>query len=250
MTTKEVIEIGKKVILIAGTNKKVSKKQSEEIIKKLEEYKVQLEESTSKYSPRILWFIHDILGDIQAGRELQIDSIKNDTYIENLLVTKNERDVYNSLIEKDIYKEIIKTLKSTKTTKKELDTYILKIEKNFNSYLKKISTKNVSKNFLIFTSFQIEKPQQAIKNILNTLAYRNINIYNSRLVKMYKQILILKKEIRKQGITFYNKSTFEYKYMDFNTSNNFISNDIVDTSFSRYKSGNPKEEYKKLLLQL
>lgn len=250
MTTKEVIEIGKKIIILAGTHKQISKKQALEIIKELEIYKVQLETSNSKYAQRVLGFICDISSDISMGRELQINTIKNDNYIENLLASKSERDIYNSLIQADVYQEIIQLLRGTKVTKAQLDKHFLQLEKNFNSHIRKLSVKNISKNLMIFTSFQIEKPQQAFQNLLDVLAYRNIKIYNQKLIKMHKQVTLLKQDIKSQWIVHYKKNTFQYKYMDFNLSNNFISNEVIDTSFSGYKSGGAKNEYRKLLLQL
>lgn len=53
---------------------------------------------TDPMTQKIRIFLDDIIGDIQEGREINIDSIEQDEYIENFLASEELTLQYNSLL--------------------------------------------------------------------------------------------------------------------------------------------------------
>lgn len=250
MTTKEVIELGKKIILLAGVKWKVSKTEGEKLLLTLNETFQKLKGSSSKYAPKILEFIHDLRGDIIAWRELNIDGIKNDEYIENYFIASSEAARYNWLIQETLYEKIILNLRNEKIDEKALKKDVKLVSQNFNSEYKKLSAKNIAKHLLIFSLFEIKKPQKALKNMYILLKDVWCEAEIQVIQKMFLQVSKLKQQVKVSGIGHYKKSSFTTKYMEFIRDEQKITSEVLDASIQGFRSGDKKEEYKRYLRRL
>lgn len=244
MKKQEIIEIWKELIILAWTyDSSKTKKSRQEIIDKLDNYKSKLSKNNSKYSNTVSSFIIDLKDDLLLWKKLNIDSINNDDYIENYFISKNEIIYFNNLILKNEYRLLFE-----KDTKNQKELYE-RLYKNFIKNLKLLNSKNIAKNLLIFTLFKRVKPMESLYRInllfSQKLKNKDLVLKNLELIKLYK---LFTTKVFENWIEIYNRWKYNYKFMKLN--NNDFDSIISDASKAKFRSWNPKFEYKELLKKL
>ncbi len=250
MKKQEILNIAKDLILIAWKYSKVEKqKEKNKLEKILFNYEKQLKTDNTKYSKTILSFLYDLKNDLESGRELNIDNIETDEYLENYLVVRRELKYYNSLILEENYRIIFNEL-----IKKELDNNLINknleiLKNNFLENFKKLNSKNIAKNLLIFTSFDRSIPK---KYLLNLYIYLKNPKQKQLILELLKILEKLIEETRIYWIEFYKKNNFNYKYIWFRNIDwkSVLNDKIIDCSKNNYRTWFAKDEYFKLLKNL
>lgn len=255
MKKEEIIKIWKEVIHLAWTyNHKKTKKAEKDILSFLNKHEKALEKDSSKYADIVLGFVKDLKWDLLVWRELTIDSIKSDDYIENYFITKNEVSIYNSLILRKEYHDIFEVFYSSEINAKSIKTNLENLNKNFISTLKKLNHKNIAKNLLIFTLFRRKLPLEAINRlVLIVWKYPELRDEYIKLVNISKIYNNFTLEVYKQGVIHYNENNFNTNYINFkvdNTGEVNMGNSSTDASKSWFRTWNAKYEYKQILMDL
>lgn len=239
MKKEKIIEIWKKLIHLAWTNSKWIR-NDKKLLEQIESYESELGWDKTKYSNVILWFIKDLKSDLLAWRELNIDSIDSDEYLENYFITKNEVQIFNNLIPKKEYRLLF-----DKKTKNHNEIYQI-IEKQFLKQLKSLNSKNIAKNLLIFTLFNKDKPLDWLSRIKLISSKINLDIAKiNKLIILYKNFI---KQVYVDWVTFYKKEQFNYKFIKFSWDN--IDSKSKDASKVWFRSWNANFEFKQLLIRL
>ncbi len=255
MTKTEIINIGRDLILKAGLLKKPTDTQKQQFLKLLNNYEKQLENEDNKYVEVILGFIHDIRGDIEEGREINIDTIKDDEYVENYFIIKHELDNFNNLINEDVYEDIFDELRKKSYEKKDIAQLVKKLETQFRAHFKQLSSKNIAKNLLIFTLFERKLPMPALKRLHTFLIWHNdlweeANVINE-LKRDYTDFLTATYVDSKDC---YKKITMNYKFIrythDETTKQMKMWLSIEDACKWELRSGNAKFEYWEILKKM
>lgn len=229
----------------------INKNNKKILIEKINKLEIDLKTSKWKYKDVALSFINDVREDIKEWREINIDKIKNDEYIENYFITKLQININNSLILENEYNIILNeflnknkpNLKIIKNSTKKMYSHFIKINK-------KVDIKIIAQNLLIFTTFERKKPYSALYRLW--LLFKDITELENEYRKINSLIFLNNKkiaEIKKYWLYILNKKSYNYHYIAFNKSgeNYNVSENIVDTSKAKYRSGNPKFEYSNLL---
>lgn len=250
----KIIEIWKEIIYLSAKYSNYTDTEKKKLLKKFKEYKKVLSEDNTKYSDTVNSFLIDLEADLEASRKLQIDKIDHDDYLENYFIAQREVNHYNSLVDEKLYNKIFEVINSDKNL--DLITkYLLKLEKNFSTQIKLISSEDISKNLLIFTLFEKKLVSTALKNLSNFL----ISIPNSQLqVKLIHKLIIqhnkLIQKIYLQWVELYKNNSFNIYYMKFESEiinwekiKNLKKYNSVQMNF---RTWNSKYEYKKLLKKL
>lgn len=250
----KIIEIWKEIIYLSAKYSNYTDTEKKKLLKKFKEYKKVLSKDNTKYSDTVNSFLIDLEADLEAGRKLQIDKIDHDDYLENYFIAQREVNHYNSLVDEKLYNKIFEVINSDKN----LDTitkYLLKLEKNFSTQIKLISSEDISKNLLIFTLFEKKLVSSALRNLSNFL----ISIPKSELqVQLIHKLIIqhnkLIQKIYLQWVEFYKNNSFNIYYMKFESEiinwekiKNLKKYNSVQMNF---RTWNSKYEYKKLLKKL
>lgn len=255
MTKAEIINIGRDLILKAGLLKKPTASQKEKFLKLLDTYENKLQGQSSKYTKVVISFIHDIRSDILEDREINIDTIQDDEYIENYFVTKHEIDNFNNLINTELYENIFDELRKNKHDKQIIIQSVKKLDTQFRLHFKRISSKNISKNLLIFTTFERKLPMPALRRLHKFLLkydeFSNESVIIDRLERAYKEFLRATYDYCEEC---YEKSQINYKFIrysrDETTKKLKMAIHTEDASKTELRSGNPKFEYIELLKQM
>jgi len=250
MKKQEILDIAKELILISAKYFwKITEENKKKLFNKFDEYEKKLEKDNTKYSKTILEFVLDLKNDLLSGRKLNIDKISSDEYLENYLITKNELKIYNSLIDLKIYREIFDGLNTKNYNNKKIDELLEKFIKNFLKNSKKLNSKIIAQNILIFTSFDRIIASKYLKNLYlflneNSQKQKILDLINFENRKIFK--------VKQYSIKFYQKNNFNYKYLGFKNINwkTILSEKIVDCSKIEERTWLAKYEYKKLLKQL
>jgi hypothetical protein len=156
MTTKEIIEIGKKVLLFAGVFSEISPKEAKIYIQSLKKYKQILGEEKSPYALTILGYIDDIFDDIQNSREINIDSLMEDEYIENYINTGILAMEYKKIFPKQDYLHIQKILKDSRESQTSMSS-LKKMQKDIEARLNNINPKIFSQYLLLLQTHDFPK---------------------------------------------------------------------------------------------
>lgn len=252
MLKKEVLQIAKELMYIAGTyDIKTKPAEKEKLLKKITTYENKVKNSKTSYTSIVLGFIEDIKWDILAGREINIDNSKSDEYIESYFQTKNEVSLINNLILLKEYKEIFNILYSDKKNIKVIKNNIQKIVKNFTIKLDNINSKNIAKNLLIFTLFKRNKPSSALYRLsLILVNFEELNNEYNLIQDLTKQYNEKMSEIELFWREFLNKNIFNTNFLLYKTDNLWnveIGDKYTDSSKSLYRTWNAIFEYKILL---
>jgi hypothetical protein len=252
MKKEEILKIAKELIYLSWTyDAKQNKESKETILKKLDEHINNLKNNDTKFANTVLEFVEDIKWDILAWRKLNIDNLKSDEYLENYFITKNEVIIYNNLITKQDYRiffdEIFKKDKDIKILKESINN----IKINFYRNLKKINSKNISKNLLIFTLFRRDLPSSAIKRLKESLNnFWELSVEIEIVNKMEIDYNIFLNEIISYWKDFYSKNNFNVNFLHYKISQDWnieIKDNFTDASKWFFRSWNPRYEYKNLL---
>lgn len=254
MDKTEIIRIWRDLILKAWLLKKATPIQKEKFLKLLASYEKKLTKDTHKYSQIVLWFIYDIRDDLESNREINIDSISDDEYIENYFVTKHELDNFNQLIDQESFKIIFSELQKKEINKKKIDTAIKSIQSCFNSHFKKIHQKNLAKNLLIFTTFERTLPLPALERLIAfMIQHESLNqdvLILKRIVRSYKEFL---RNFYKICLSCYQTKKIHCKYIAYTKdADGKLTLDLKAHDASKYglRSWSPTYEYKELLLKM
>lgn len=243
MKKEEILDIAKKLIVISVKYKtKISKKEKEEILNIFYDYEEKLKNDNTKYAKTVLWFLLDLKDDLNNNRKLNIDKISSDEYLENFLVTKNEVLIYNNLILEKSYRKIFDELIWTKNNK-IIEEELKKIIDNFETKIKKLNLKIISKNLLIFVYLKEKNIGNYLKELYIFLNKINQKQEILKLIKKYKNINL---EIKKYSIEYFKKWDFNYKILKLKKE----ALKFIDITKTWYKTWNPKYEYKKLIKKL
>ena len=250
MKKQEILDIAKQLILIAWKYSKVkNQNEKEKILKIFSDYEKELNKDNTKYSKTILWFLIDLKDDLLSGRELNIDNLKTDEYLENYLLITRELRYYNSLILEENYRIIFDELNKKKINNKIIEENLEEIRKNYISQIKKLNSKLIAQNLLIFTSFDRKIPKKYLLNLylhLKTKKQKNIVL---NLIAIWTKVI---DEVKQYGVEFYKTNKFNYKYIWYTNINwkSVLNDKIVDCSKINYRTWFTKEEYLKLLKSL
>ena len=247
MKKQEILDIAKELVLItAKFSWKITEENKKKLLKKFDEYEEKLEKDNTKYSKTILEFVLDLKDDLLSGRKLNIDKISSDEYLENYLITKNELKFYNSLIDLKIYREIFDELNKKNYDNKKIDELLEKFIKNFLGNYKKLNSKIIAQNLLIFTSFDRIIASKYLKNLYLFLKENSQKQKILELINMWNKKIL---EVKKHSIEFYEKNNFNYKYLGFKNINwkTILSEKIVDCSKIWERTWFAKYEYKKII---
>lgn len=248
MQTKEIIKLWKEIIYISGFYKNYDSLNKEKIIKKLLYYKEKLEWGDNSYSKKLLDFISDLLADLDSNKPLQIDNLFEDDYVWNFYDAYKQAKIYNSLINKENYLKIFEN-------KKDNNILFLEFYENFIKYYSKLDFDLISKNYLIFTTFEIKTAKKYFSRLY--FFRKKLNFSYENILKLKKIIYLyedfLKKLYNKSILNLKNKS-FNYKYIKINkisSQDDFELNfNLLDASKYDFRSWNPVFEYKELLKKL
>ena len=250
MKKQEILDIAKELILITVKYRKnIQESQKQKLLGVFEEYEKKLKNETTKYAQTILSFVVDLKNDLISGKELNIDKISTDEYLQNYLLTKNELMIYNSLILEESYRKIFDELNKEKKDTKIIEKNFEKLIKNFVNNLKKLNTKIIAQNLLLFTSFERKIAKKYLINLYNHLI--DIN-HKKRIFSLIEQYNLWIIKIKEYWINFYNKWNFNYKYIWYRNINwkSVLDEKIIDCSKIWERTWFTKLEYKKLLKQL
>lgn len=253
MKQAEIINIGRDIILRAWLLKKWSQKQKEEFLELLQDYEEKLKNISDSSANVILWFIYDLKDDIQTWKDLNIDNIEDDEYLENHLIVKNELTHFNSLIDQESFKKVFEELNKKEIQIQEIRKAIQKIYAGFEFHFSKISQENIAKNLLIFTQFERKLPIPALNRLLRFMEkYPELwaeRILIDRLERTYKNFLR----------TFYNEclkclkeKNINFKFIRFSRQNNNLCMclNCEDASSFGLRSGDPYFEYAEILKKM
>ena len=250
MKKEEIVNIAKELILISAKfKKKLTKKETELLFKKFDDYEKKLKKDTTKYSETILSFVIDLKNDLKSWRELNIDKLSTDEYLENYLLTKNEVNIYNSLISNKSYRNIFNILNLKMIDNKKIELELDELIKIYNLNINKINTEIIAKNLLIFTLFKRNIPKKYLINL-----YLNLedNKQKNKVLELIKTWNILIEQVKKYSIKYYKKENFNYKYIWFTNLNwkSILADKVIDCSKVLERTGFPKKEYLKLVKSL
>lgn len=242
------IDIIKKILVEITINKWKNKI----ILEKIEEIKKSVDEKDKVYKDLVLEFIEEIKDDIKSNREINIDSTNNDEYTTNYFETKIQIQKYNSIIKETEYREIIKIINSKNIDIKNINKNLEKIEKNYISKIKGLDTKIISKNLLIYTTFERKNHLQALNRL--GLIFEKIGFYEwlkriNNLIKLNNKII---EKIKIEAIKNLKNNSFNYKYISFKKDVIWytLSDNITDTSKYMYRSWNPSFEYRNIIKKI
>jgi len=233
------------LIIISAKYRNIWEKNlKEKILQKFNNYENQLKKDNTKYSKTILEFVLDLKWDLENNRELNIDKLNTDEYLENYLLVKDELNIYNSLINQDIYRKIFDKINE----KKDISDLFLKFQKQYYQNLKKLNTKIIAKNLLIFTCFKRSITKKYLMNLYLFTSWENKEVIKKMILDWNFQI----SEIKKLAINYYKKNNFNYKYIWFQNINwkSILNDKIIDCSKFKERTWKPRYEYKKLILGL
>ncbi len=250
MKKQEILDIAKQLILIAGKYSKVkNQNEKEKILKIFSDYEKQLNKDNTKYSKTILWFLLDLKGDLLSGRELNIDNLKTDEYLENYLLTTRELRYYNSLILEENYRIIFDELNKKKINNKIIEENLEEIRKNYISQIKKLNSKLIAQNLLIFTLFERKIPKKYLLNLYLHLKNEKQKNIVLNLIAIWTKVI---NKVKQYWIEFYKTNKFNYKYIWYTNINwkSVLNNKIIDCSKINHRTWFAKEEYLKLLKSL
>ena len=206
-----MIQIIKNLLAEITLNKK-DKNKLKDIINK---YKKIIENKNSRYKKIAENYINDIENDIKNNIEININSSNNDEYLENYFISKRQAEIYNRLINKDIYTELINLLKEEKINKNKIKEKNKELVENFNKYFKLMSTKRVSKNLLIFNTIKKDNSYEFLFRLWSL--YKNKNMIGELKIINYiiNQINIFNSEVYKYWLSNLKNNSFNYKYLYF-----------------------------------
>jgi ribosomal protein L22 len=186
MTKQEILDIAKELILITAKYKKnINESKKQKLLNVFSKYENKLKKEETKYAQTILSFVVDLKNDLISGKKLNIDKISTDEYLENYLLTKNELMIYNSLILKESYRKIFDELNKEKKDTKIIEKNLEKLIKNFINNSKKLNTKIIAQNLLIFTSFERTIAKKYLINLYNHLTDINHKRMIFSLIEQY-----------------------------------------------------------------
>ena len=143
----------------------INKNKKDLLLEKINKIESKLENHNLKYKDIALKFIKDIKDDIEAGREINIDSTNNDEYTDNFFKTKIEIQNYNKLILEESYKAICENIYSDEKDLELVKKYFQEIEDNFLKYFTKLNIEIIAQNLLIYTSFKRKNIYQALNRL-------------------------------------------------------------------------------------
>ncbi len=251
MKKQEILDIAKELILIAWKYNKVpTKSEKTKLLNIFSKYEDKLLKNKTKYSEVIFWFLLDLKSDLENNRILNIDNLNTDEYLENYLLTKNELKIYNSLILESSYRKIFNELnKNQKQDLKIITRELDKFSKNFITNTKKLNTKVIAKNLLIFTCFE----RKIIKKYLINLYHYLKNNKQKRIVlELIKEWNIILADVKKYSINYYKKWNFNYKYIWFKNIDwkSVLNDKIIDCSKYWERTWFQEKEYLKLIKSL
>lgn len=253
MTKAELVNIWRDLILKAWLLKKPTEEQKKKFLKLLASYEQKIAWDTSKYSQVVLSFIQDIRGDIESWREINIDSIDDDEYLENYFIIKHELDNFNRLINKESFKIIFLELKKKKYDETNLKKAIHALDKQFQQAFKKLSYKNIAKHLLIFTTFERNLPTPALHKILDFIEkdpiLSNETILMRRLEASYKDFL---RDFYNECLACLKSKKISYKFIRYTLKDwkTTMSLKYEDASSIGLRSGNPEYEYTQILKKM
>lgn len=252
MKKEEILKIAKELIYLSWTyDAKQNKENKDDILKKLDWYINELKNNDTKFANTILEFVEDIKWDILSWRKLNIDNLKSDEYLENYFITKNEVIIYNNLILKNDYREFFDEIYKKEKDIKKIKENIKNIKINFYKNLKKISSKNIAKNLLIFTLFRRDLPSSAIRRLYESLDnFWDLSVELDIIKQIQIDYNIFLNSIISHWKEFYSKNTFNTNFLHYKISQDWnieIKDNFTDASKWFFRSWNPRYEYKNLL---
>ncbi len=237
-----MIQIIKNLLAEITINKK-NKNKLKEIINK---YRILIQAKNSRYKKIAESYLNDIEEDINNNIEINIDSSSNDEYLENYFISKRQAEIYNRLIDKDIYLELISLLKEKKLNKSKINEKNKKLIENFNKYYKLLSANKIAKNLLIFNTIKKENNYEYYYRL--GALYNNYQMHEE--IKTINQIInkinILNSNVYNYWIQNLKNNSFNYKYLHFKKTweNYEIWDMVIDSSIVNYRTWLAKFEYK------
>ena len=172
MTQKELFEIAKKLVIYSGVKKKISAVEAKKILRELRSLLEKVKTDNSSLGKQVKRFLADVIDDIEQGREIDIDHIEQDEYIENYLNARAQVDAYNTILSKEFF-----TLANTTKSREEFSQAIKNIKKQALSSFRKLDAKVFAQMLLIISVFPITKPKKYLKVLYERAL--NISDYNS-----------------------------------------------------------------------
>ena len=253
MKQAELINIGRDLILKAGLLQKPTEEQKKKFLKLLDTYEKKVSWQVSKYSAVVLWFITDIRSDIEAWREIDIDSIDDDEYLENYFIIKHELDIFNTLIDEKSFKAIFLELKKEEYNLENIKIALHNFDEQFQKSFKKLSYKNIAKNLLIFTTFDRKLPIPALHKVLDFIEkdpkLSHETILLKRLETSYKEFL---SDFYNECLNCLKSKNISYKFIRYTHKNGKLTMSLKyeDASNIGLRSGDPIYEYKEILKKM
>lgn len=248
MKTKEIIKIWKEIIYISGFYKNYSENDKIKIEKKLLSYKEKISWSENLYSKKLNIFLDDLILDLKNNRKLQIDNIFEDDFVWNYYESYNQNKIYNSLILKEKYLEILEN-------KSDNNLLLNEIYSNYSENIKKLNSNIISKNLLIFTIFELNSPKKYLKRLF--FLKNNLKLDFDSIKKLQKMMISYEnfiEKIHKNSLIYLKNKNFSYKYIKISKiweEKDFELNfSLKDASKYDFRSWKPLFEYKEILKNL
>lgn len=225
---KYLLEIAKKLLIFSWKIGKISASQAEKNLQELKKLQKNLALHTDPMTQKIRIFLDDIIGDIQEGREINIDSIEQDEYIENFLASEELTLQYNSLLKKSAYLRAQEAFENRDM--QSFYTLSKEIQKNFMETLGKINRKNFASYIIIIHEFQLAKPEKYLRN----LYHQSLLWADQKTAKIFLSLLqefqVFQFEIQQEILILSEKNALEHLYMVCDIEKNKISFSRVDAS--------------------
>ena len=255
MTTAEVIHLGQELIAKVGMFEDDSEESRTQLSRDLDEFEARLWDDSSKHGNRVRSFIEDIRWDIADWREVKIDGIESDEQVRTYLETERQIEVYNNLIDVALYKKIFHELNSETCDQECVHKYIQELKNHFEVEFKKLSSKIIAKNMLIFSLFERNLPLPALMRLSKFLRVwkdfeKDFEITDS-LQQKYREFTA---SVYHECAHCYKNDSYNYKFLrihrDKNKDSIRISFYVEDASYENLRSGNHKFEYREILRKL
>ncbi len=241
---KQLYEIAKKLIIFSGKKSTLSESEKTKTLPQLQKILWDLENDSSSIAKRIIKFLRDIIWDIENNRDIDIDSIFEDDYVENYLLADSYVSSYNSLLSHKDFVAIIKCIEQSEYT--ESLKRVTKLKSRAIKVLKNIPTGRCSQLVLIMNVFQVSNILKHYKELYEL----SLSYWDIKSARILLDIISLLQEfhsdIHAAAMDNLKNGTIESKYMLCDIKRNKLSFSTLEVT----DDINKEIEYKNALLNI
>jgi hypothetical protein len=240
----QLLEIAKKIVIFSAAKKKLAPTEAKKVLGELKKVEASLENDSSPLGKKVKTFLRDVIEDIESGREINIDGIQQDEYIENFLTAHIIVQHYNALLKKSDYLLARSHLWSQNMS--AFQKLVNEMQKSFKTHFKKVSSGEFAKYLLIIWEFKLAKPRKYFQ----ILYHEALAVWDLESGKIFLDILqelsVLKYETKISALQELKKGKIIHNYLVCNIEKNRLAFHSVNLA----KDENVENLYRKHLMNI